>query len=101
MSFAIIVRPLAERDLLEAQLWYEDKNSGLGEQFRSRVDDVLKILSETPLIFRRVHHDVRRAAVTNFPYILYYAVRQQRVLILGCFHARRDLRVVLRRIGRS
>ncbi|HEX3555955.1 MAG TPA: type II toxin-antitoxin system RelE/ParE family toxin [Thermoanaerobaculia bacterium] len=101
MSFPIIVRPLAERDLLEAQRWYEGKNPGLGEQFRRRIDDVLEILSETPLVFRYVHHDVRRAAVKVFPYIVYYVVRRQRVLVLGCFHARRDPRVILRRIGRS
>jgi plasmid stabilization system protein ParE len=99
LSFSIVVRPLAERDLLEAQLWYEDKNTGLGEQFRSRVDDVLEILVKMPLIFPTVHREVRRAAVKKFPYILYYTVQQQRVLILGCFHARRDPRVIFRRIN--
>jgi plasmid stabilization system protein ParE len=99
LSFSIIIRPLAEQDLLEAQLWYEDKNAGLGEQFRSRVEDVLKILAEMPLIFPIAHRQVRRVAVRKLPYILYYTVRQQRVLVLGCFHARRDPRVILRRIS--
>lgn len=99
MSFSIVIRPLAERDLLEAQLWYEAKEVGLGEKFRSRIDDVLKILAEMPLIFPIAHRQVRRAAVRKLPYILYYTVRQQRVLVLGCFHVRRDPRIVLRRIG--
>lgn len=98
MSFPVIVRPLAERDLLDAQLWYNDKSLAVGTRFRQCVDDVLQILTMTPLIFPTAHRDVRRATVQHFPYLLYYAVRRNRVLVLGCFHARRDPQVIFRRI---
>ena len=101
MSFKVIVRPLAERDLLDAQLWYDDKNPTVGTRFRNCVDDVLQILTLTPLIFPAAHRDVRRAPVPHFPYLLYYALRRDRVLVLGCFHARRDPQVIFRRINTS
>lgn len=99
MSFKIIVRPLAERDLKDAQLWYNDKSSAVGSRFRNCVDDVLQILTSTPLIFPVAHRDVRRAPVQHFPYILYYVIRRSRVLIVGCFHVRRDPQVIFRRIN--
>lgn len=99
MSLPVIVRPLAERDLLQAQRWYERKNPGLGTRFRSSVGDVLQLLADSPRIFPSVLQDVRRAAVQHFPYVLYYVVRQGRILVIGCFHARRDPRIVLRRIS--
>ena len=98
MSLPVIVRPLAERDLLEAQSWYERKNPGLGTRFRSSVGDVLQLLADSPLIFPAVLREVRRAAVQHFPYVLYYLVRRDRILVIGCFHARRDPRIALRRI---
>jgi plasmid stabilization system protein ParE len=99
LSFPVIIRPLAERDLLEAQNWYRPKAPGLGARFRSSVEEVLKRLADFPLTFPKVLGDVRRAAVPHFPYILYYAFRRDQVLVIGCFHARRNPRLVLRRIS--
>ncbi|HEY2294924.1 MAG TPA: type II toxin-antitoxin system RelE/ParE family toxin [Thermoanaerobaculia bacterium] len=99
MSFPIVIRPPAERDLLEAQNWYRQKRLGLGAQFRSSVEEVFKRLTDFPLAFPKVLGEVRRAAVPHFPYILYYAFRRDQIFIIGCFHARRDPRLVLRRIS--
>lgn len=101
MSFPVIIRPKAEHDLLQAQSWYDSKRAGLGTRFRNSVDNVLQILSHSPLIFPTIYRDVRRAALKHFPYILYYVFREERVLVTGCFHARRDPQIVLRRINRD
>lgn len=101
MNYPIIVRPLAEQDLQEAQLWYERKNPELGTRFRSAVDALLQLLGNSPQIFPIIYRAVRRASVQGFPYLLYYVVRSDRVLILGCFHARRNPQIVLRRIERE
>lgn len=98
MSRPVIVQPLAEQDLLEVQLWYRGKNPGLGDQFRSSVDEVLQLLGNSPLIFPAAYGKARRASVNGFPYLLYYVVRSDSVQILGCFHTRRNPKIVLRRI---
>jgi hypothetical protein len=38
VSRRLIVRPLAARDLREAQDWYDEQRSGLGDEFRAAVD---------------------------------------------------------------
>lgn len=99
MSLPVIVRSLAERDLLEAQRWYDQRQAGLGGEFRASVDEILLLLSGSPRIFPVYHREIRQASLRRFPYLLYYAVQPERIVVLGCFHARRDPRVVLRRIG--
>ena len=101
MNRQVIVRPLAEQDLAEAQEWYNEKNPSVAIRFRDAVNNVLQLLASSPLIFPAVYRGVRRASVKGFPYLLYYAVRPESVLILGCFHARRNPQIALRRIDRE
>lgn len=89
MSLPVIIRPLAELDLREAQVWYDQKQPGLGARFRSAVDSALERISYSPKMFPATYKGVRRASVQRFPYMLYFAVQTERVLLLACFHARR------------
>ncbi|HSK80073.1 MAG TPA: type II toxin-antitoxin system RelE/ParE family toxin [Thermoanaerobaculia bacterium] len=98
MILPVTVRPLAERDLREAQLWYEEKRPGLGAEFRSCIDECLRTIARSPLLFPVTHRNVRRAGVKRFPYLVYFVLQPERVLIIACFHTRRDPRLVLRRV---
>jgi hypothetical protein len=63
LSYEIRVRRAAELDIAEAQVWYESQQSGLGAEFRTEISLVFERLAETPLIYQKVHGDVRRATV--------------------------------------
>lgn len=97
MSFLVIIEPLAEQDLVEAQVWYEEKRVGLGVRFRSCVNEALGILSQTPFIYPVLHRGIRRAPVRKFPYLIYFLVQNDKIFVFGCFHGRRDPRLVLAR----
>ena len=45
MSFVVKKLPLAEQDALEAAIWYEERQPGLGEQFLSEIDRTVRALS--------------------------------------------------------
>ena len=90
MSYEVQVRRAAELDLAEAQVWYETQQTGLGAEFRSEVSRVIDRLAETPLIYQIVHRDVRRAIVRRFPYLIWYRVAPQMVIVLACTYAGRD-----------
>jgi len=38
MSFVVRKLPLAEQDTLEAAIWYEEREPGLGEEFLTEAD---------------------------------------------------------------
>lgn len=99
MSLPVIIRPLAEGDLREAQAWYEEKQPGLGAAFRASVGATLQIISASPRIFPVVHERaIRRASVKRFPYILYFVLQPERILLVACLHARRGPRALLDRL---
>ena len=90
MSRRIIVRPPAKDDLRETQDWYEAQRPGLGADFRTAVDGLLRRVSEFPLAFPQVHRGIRRAGVRRFPYLVYYSVTPDTVILVACLHSRRD-----------
>lgn len=90
MKYRLIVRPLAERDLFEARQWYEEQRSGLGSDFRDAVDNALRRVAATPRLYPVVYRGLRRAVVRRFPYVIYYAVQQDVVAIVACWHGKRD-----------
>jgi len=74
----------------DAFLWYESQRAGLGEEFLSSIQATLQAIGENPLRFPVVHHSTRRALVRRFPYGVFYRVLEDVVLVVACFHARRD-----------
>jgi plasmid stabilization system protein ParE len=85
----VVIRPLAREDITEAAIWYELRAEGLGVSFRSIVEETLAAIAEAPERFRVVHRDIRRGILADFPYALYYVVRENTVEILACMHGRR------------
>jgi len=49
MSQRVIVLDEAEDELIEAQKWYETQRSGLGQEFRSAIDEAMERLLKAPL----------------------------------------------------
>jgi plasmid stabilization system protein ParE len=90
VSRRIIVRPLAKADLWEAQDWYDRQRPGLGDDFRAAIDSLLQRVSEFPLAYPRVYRGIRRAGARRFPYLVYYAVTSDAVVVLACLHSSRD-----------
>ena len=100
MSFVVKKLPLAEQDALEAAIWYEERQPGLGDEFLSEADRAVEALSESALLHRIRFADVRRAPIHRFKfYGVYYIVREQGVWILAIFHGRRHPRWLQRRRG--
>lgn len=90
MSLRLVVRPLAEQDLVETQSWYEEQRPGLGDEFRLTVDRLMGRILERPQLYPKVYRGVRRAVMRRFPYLLYYVVTSDAVVLLACLHGKRD-----------
>lgn len=99
MSYEIQVRHAAELDIAEAQVWYESQRSGLGGEFRFEIARVIDRLADSPLIYQIVHRDFRRAIVRRFPYLIWYRVIGESVIVLACTYAGRDPKFVRARLS--
>lgn len=90
MTARVRLTPEAEADITEAYDWYEEARPGLGDRFLDAVSEGFDYVAEWPEASPGVHGAVRRALLHRFPYGLIYVVEGEEVVVLGCFHARRD-----------
>jgi plasmid stabilization system protein ParE len=90
MTFKVVVRPEAAREIQEAFDWYEGRSEGLGLEFLRAADACLSGLQRNPSAFQPVHEQVRRALLRKFPYALFYLISGDSLVIVACFHVKRS-----------
>ena len=84
--------PEAEREVEDAFWWYERQRSGLGLEFLLAFDAAVERMRRLPEGHEIVARRTRKALLRRFPYLVLYAVEEERVLITAVFHGRRDPR---------
>lgn len=90
MTLPVVWIPEANKDLLEARAWYANIRPELGERFALAVEATVEALTEHPLQFPFVHRSSRRAGVHRFPYGIFFEVQEHRIVVIACFHGRRN-----------
>lgn len=98
MIYQIILHPEAAHDVQEAFDWYEEKSEGLGFEFLRAADACLASVQRNPLAFPVIYKQVHRALLRKFPYMLFYIIEEEKIVVLACFHAKRDPTDWLRRV---
>jgi plasmid stabilization system protein ParE len=64
----------------------------LSDRFVEAVEATVQIIAEFPLRFPVVYRDRRRAGVRRFPYGLFFQIEAERILLIACFHGKRNPR---------
>ena len=90
MSYSLILRQEAEKDLVEAYKWYEEKVPGLGSDFLTVIERALELIQENPARFPVIYRNVRRALMHRFPYGIFYFMEGERIIVLGVMHTARN-----------
>jgi plasmid stabilization system protein ParE len=102
MSWRVVVRTEAGDDVAEAADWYDERSSGLGDEFIKEVLKVFDALTENPLLNSRRHprKNIRWRYPDRFPYRVIYQVleEQQTVIIAAVLHAARHGREWKKRV---
>ena len=77
MTYKVIVRPEAEREIQEAFEWYEERSEGLGLEFLRVADACLSIVQRNPEAYPIMYREVRCA---NFRMLSFTLSRKTRLL---------------------
>jgi plasmid stabilization system protein ParE len=80
----------AHDELMEALEHYEAIRPELGERFANAVIETVQAMAETPLHFAVIDNGRRRAGVRRFPYGLFFLVEETRIVVIACFHGKRN-----------
>ena len=90
MTRRVVLTDPAQQDINDAAQWYERETRGLGGRFLDAVHTAIARIEGNPEQFPVVHRDKRRALLRHFPYGIYFRVDPTVVVVIACFHARRN-----------
>ncbi len=90
MDVNLVIAPEAQRDIIEAYGWYEERRPGLGEDFLSCVDACIQQICRMPERHAKAYGDYRRALTRRFPYAVFYEYTTGTVIVYCVFHTSRD-----------
>jgi plasmid stabilization system protein ParE len=90
LSYSIEIRRRALIEIQDVYQSYENNERGLGERFKSTLQDNLLKLQDFPFAFSEVYKSTRRVYIEPFPYHVFYRIRDHKVIVLAVIHASRD-----------
>lgn len=90
MSLPVIMRPVAEADVVEIFGDLDFIRPGLGKRFLARLREVLDRIECMPEMYATVWQDVRAVKLRKFRYVVYYVVLTDHVEVLAVLHGSRD-----------
>jgi plasmid stabilization system protein ParE len=91
------IRPLAQLDLAEAALWYQQQRRGLGDEFLEEMGIAFNQICERPESFPTIpKKHIRRALANRFPYAVFFTLTEELISIIAVFHTSRDLKRLLK-----
>ena len=79
----------AQQELLQAQVWYEERSVGLGFEFARAVDAAVSRLVRMPLAFSRIEGEFRHVITRKFPYSIIYHISDTEIGVVWGFHHKR------------
>jgi plasmid stabilization system protein ParE len=91
MAHRIITRHDAEIDITEAAIWYQQQQTGLGDEFLAEIDTAIISAAENPSQYPRLRRkpQVRRVLTPRFPYRIFFILRPDAIVVLRVLHSAR------------
>ena len=89
MSYTVRLRDEADHDLVEAAIWYEQQQAGLGHEFLDAVVSTFESIGAAPFSFPELHRNTRRAVVSRFPFAVFYQVKDLNIIVIALMHGSR------------
>ena len=98
MRREIVLLSKAEADVNEAYWWYQEQDSGLGDDFFRCLDAAFSRICNSPLLYPVRFDDFRRILIRRFPYAVYFEHDEKNVFVYYVFHCSQDPQKLLKRL---
>ena len=90
MSWIVTIRPKAKTDLRKAYDWYEERCTGLGDEFLADHAEAFLRLEANPERFPIYYRGFRRVLTHRFPYKIFFRIVKREIIILRILHGAED-----------
>jgi toxin ParE1/3/4 len=82
----ITVHEDADEEFRAAAVFYETRQTGLGETFLDRVAEGFNLILAQPLAGPLLFDDFRRRFTRQFPYSIVYRIESDRIFVIAVAH---------------
>ena len=89
---------LAQQEIDEAVVWFNEQVDGKGMDFLDELDRVVRLVKSYPFAATEIELDIRRCLFARFPYSLIYGVEEQTIVVIAVAHSRRTPRYWMDRL---
>ena len=81
---------VAETELAETTLWYEQQSKGLGSSFLDEFEAVMLRICKFPEAWKQVGSRHRRCLFRRFPFAVIYSLSETKIIVSGVIDLRED-----------
>jgi hypothetical protein len=90
MTYNFEIKEEARIEIIEAYIYYESQQTGLGVKFTEQLEKYLHILAKNPLLYPIKDYGFREAYIIKFPFLIIYEVSEDMVVIYSVFNTYRN-----------
>jgi hypothetical protein len=90
MSYRLVIKPLAEKDITELYTWYNKEREGLGDNFLDELERSLEYVEMNPEQYQIRYKEVRMTKINLFPICLHYTIEGSKIFIHAVLSTSRD-----------
>ena len=80
---------LAQSEIEDARAYYNLHQEELGERFKEHIKQSVDNIMDSPLLYPKVTDELHRVVVHKFPYSIFYALLDERIVIVSVAHQHR------------
>lgn len=85
----VAFHPQAEVELMEVSLYYNDRDTRLGNEFIAEARTISSLLADQPRLGKPIDEIHRRFSLRRFPFFLIYRVDADSLHVVAVAHKRR------------
>ena len=80
---------LAQQEVDEAVVWFEERAEGKGIDFLDELDRVVRLVKAYPFASTQIEPEIRRCLFARFPYSLVYGLDRDTIVVIAVAHSHR------------
>lgn len=80
---------LAQQEVDDAFVWFEDRAEGKGVDFLDELDRVVRLVKAFPFASPQIGPEIRRCLFARFPYSLVYGLDHDTIVVIAAAHTHR------------
>ena len=89
---------LADQEVDNAVLWFEEQSEGLSRDFLDELDRAVRLVRTYPLVATQIEPEIRRFLFARFPYSLIYGIDRETIVVIAVAHQHQEPRYSADRI---